>query len=79
VLRSTNDGWTVSLDPAGRIVDRFPPFEARAGRLSFSWLQQKTLYTRYGDWFAWLCLGSGFAAAGFSLWRERRLAKIATR
>jgi apolipoprotein N-acyltransferase len=64
VLRSTNDGWTVSIDPAGRIVDQFPPFEERAGRLGFSWISEKTFYTRYGDWFAWSCLIASFAAAG---------------
>jgi apolipoprotein N-acyltransferase len=69
VLRATNDGWTVSIDPAGRIVDRFPPFEERAGRLSFSWIPEKTFYTRYGDWFAWLCLASSVMAA---FWAARR-------
>ncbi|MCC6588378.1 MAG: apolipoprotein N-acyltransferase [Bryobacterales bacterium] len=68
VLRPTNDGYTVSIDPAGRIVDRLPPFESVAGRLHFNWVNQKTAYTQYGDWFAWSCLAlSVVAAAAFSV------------
>jgi apolipoprotein N-acyltransferase len=63
LLRPTNDGVTVSIDPAGRIVDRLPPFVERTGRLRFSWIEEKTPYTRFGDWFAWSCLALGLAAA----------------
>jgi apolipoprotein N-acyltransferase len=80
VLRSTNDGWTVSIDPAGRIVDSLPPFEERAGRLSFTPIRETTLYSRYGDWFAWLGLIIGFVATPFALFppglrsdREKKL------
>ena len=56
VLRPTNDGITVSIDPAGRIVNRHPEHQQRAGRLSFSWISEQTFYTRHGDWFTWTCL-----------------------
>ena len=65
VLRATNDGWTVSIDPAGRIASRLPPFEELAGRLEFSFLAGMTPYARFGDWFAWLCLVGGFAASAW--------------
>jgi Apolipoprotein N-acyltransferase len=62
ILRSTNNGISASIDPAGRVVQRFPSFEETAGRLQFSLVREQTLYTRYGDWFAWTCvLGAALA------------------
>lgn len=63
LLRPTNDGYTVSIDPTGTIREQLPPFEAVTGRLHFNWIAEKTPYTRYGDWFPWLCLllGTGLA------------------
>lgn len=69
LLRPTNDGFTVSIDPAGRVREKFEPFKRTAGLLRFSWITGQTLYTRAGDWFAWSCLVLGFAAAGVSLFR----------
>jgi apolipoprotein N-acyltransferase len=69
LLRSTNDGITVSIDPAGRIWDRFPALKRTAGRLRFGWEHAKTPYTRAGDWFAWGCLAAGLAAAGWAMLR----------
>jgi apolipoprotein N-acyltransferase len=71
LLRSTNDGITVSIDPQGRIWDRFAPLQRTAGRLRFGWEQAKTPYTRAGDWFAWGCLVAGLAAALTELARRR--------
>ncbi len=62
ILRSTNDGITAAIDPAGRVVRLFPSYVERAGRLGFSWESGTTLYTRFGDWFAWGCLIAGLAA-----------------
>jgi apolipoprotein N-acyltransferase len=56
ILRSTNDGITAALDPAGRVVQRFNQFEETAGRLQYSVIREQTVYTRYGDWFAWTCV-----------------------
>ncbi len=66
ILRATNDGITAAIDPAGRIAEQWRPYAEHAGRLRFSWVQSMTLYTRYGDWFAWLCLAAGVA----SVWRR---------
>ena len=71
LLRSTNDGITVSIDPAGRIWDRFPMFKRTVGRLRFGWMRDKTPYTRAGDWFAWGCLAFGLAAALVEFVRNR--------
>jgi apolipoprotein N-acyltransferase len=63
LLRPTNDGFTVSIDPTGRIHEQLRPYEMANGRLHFNWIGTKTLYTRFGDWFAWLCLAAGVGLA----------------
>ena len=56
LLRDTNNGYTVSVDPYGRIAAQLPtdvrgqldaPYDFRSGL---------TVYARFGDWFAWLCV-----------------------
>jgi apolipoprotein N-acyltransferase len=62
LLRPTNDGYTVAIDPAGRPREALPAFEFATGRLRFSWIREKTVYTRWGDWFAWASLAAGLGA-----------------
>jgi apolipoprotein N-acyltransferase len=62
LLRPTNDGITVSIDPAGRLRQQLPPFERVGGRLRFSWIRERSVYSRWGDWFAWWCLAGGLGA-----------------
>jgi apolipoprotein N-acyltransferase len=59
ILRATNDGITATVDPAGRIVYRAPPYQMLAGDVTYRYLSSTTLYTRFGDWFAWMCLVFG--------------------
>lgn len=70
LLRPTNDGYTVSIDPAGRVIDRVEPYQRAAARLSFSYVEQTTAYTRFGDWFAWLCLASSLPLAAALSWKN---------
>ena len=63
ILRATNDGITAAIDPAGRITQRLEPYREAAARARFAWYRETTFYTRHGDWFAWLCLVAGIAAA----------------
>ncbi len=56
VLRVTNNGYTASIDPYGRIYEPLPA-DVRAGTdLPYDFRTDRTIYTRYGDWFAWLCV-----------------------
>ena len=56
ILRSTNDGVTATIDPAGRVVFRAPGYQELASDVSYRYVSDVTPYTRYGDWFAWGCL-----------------------
>ncbi|HLY16172.1 MAG TPA: apolipoprotein N-acyltransferase [Bryobacteraceae bacterium] len=55
ILRSTNDGITGTIDPAGRLRGTLPLYLEAASRNGFTYLQALTFYTRYGDWFPILC------------------------
>jgi len=61
ILRATNDGISAQIDPAGRVLFRAQPFQELAAAVTYRYLSNQTLYTRYGDWFAWSCLGIGLA------------------
>jgi apolipoprotein N-acyltransferase len=56
LLRDTNDGITVSVDPYGRIAARLP--EHTRGELDapYAFRAKLTPYARWGDWLAWLCV-----------------------
>ena len=64
LLRSTNNGHTAAIDPAGRIVTQLPQLVETSGRLPFNWVKQQTFYTTNGDWFAWVCLASACVMMG---------------
>lgn len=61
LLRDTNNGFTVDVDPYGRTVAQLPtdirgeldaPYDFRSGL---------TLYARFGNWLPWLCVLSSIA------------------
>jgi apolipoprotein N-acyltransferase len=56
IVRSTNNGFTVSVDPYGRIFEPLPPDIRAAADLPYDFRADETIYTRFGDWFAWLCV-----------------------
>lgn len=56
IVRSTNNGFTVSIDPYGRIFGMLPPDVRAAADLPYDFRTDETIYTRFGDWFAWMCV-----------------------
>ncbi|MHB8541554.1 MAG: apolipoprotein N-acyltransferase [Candidatus Acidiferrales bacterium] len=56
LLRDTNTGFTVDVDPYGRIVARLVPFTRAELDAPYSFRSDLTPYTRFGDWLAWLCV-----------------------
>jgi len=64
ILRSTNDGITAMIDPAGRVTDTIPSHKETSELMRFNYAAELTLYTRYGDWFPWACLALSIAVIG---------------
>lgn len=55
LIRATNDGVTVIVDPAGRLTERLPMYQDAVARMSYGYETNTTFYTEHGDWFAWGC------------------------
>ena len=56
LLRVTNSGITAAIDPYGKIYETIPWNVRGAVDLPYDFRTDTTLYTRFGDWFAWLCV-----------------------
>ncbi len=69
LIRSTNDGITAVINPAGEIVQRLPMYQEVAAPMRYGVIESTTFYSRHGDWFAWSCLAVGVGLALFRLLR----------
>jgi apolipoprotein N-acyltransferase len=56
LARSANTGISGFIDPAGRILGSTPLSEEAVMTRLLPLLNQKSIYTRFGDVFAWACL-----------------------
>jgi apolipoprotein N-acyltransferase len=56
IIRATNSGITASIDPYGRIHRALPTDVRAAVDLPYGFRTDLTIYSRFGDWFAWLCV-----------------------
>ncbi|MDX2177120.1 MAG: apolipoprotein N-acyltransferase [Candidatus Sumerlaeia bacterium] len=67
MIRATNTGLTESIDIAGTVLERLPPRDPAIARVSVRVPLEpaRTLYARFGDWFAWLCVLAVLGGAGF--------------
>jgi apolipoprotein N-acyltransferase len=61
LLRDTNNGYTVDIDPYGRTVASMQTDIRGQLDAPYNFRNDKTLYVRWGDWIAWLCLFASIA------------------
>jgi len=61
LLRDTNNGFTVAVDPYGRIAAELPTDIRGQLDAPYDFRSDLTLYARFGDWFAWLCVLASLA------------------
>ena len=61
MLRDTNNGYTVALDPYGRTIAALQTDLRGQLDAPYDFRSDKTLYVRWGDWIAWLCLFASLA------------------
>jgi len=56
IVRATNNGYTAFIDPYGRMIEPLPPDVRAEADLPYDFRTDETIYTRFGDWFAWMCV-----------------------
>jgi apolipoprotein N-acyltransferase len=69
LLRDTNNGYTVSVDPYGRIVAALPTDIRAQLDAPYDFRDDTTLYARFGDWWAWLCVIASVVLLGMAFRR----------
>jgi apolipoprotein N-acyltransferase len=72
LLRDTNNGFTVSVDPYGRIAAALPTDIRGQLDAPYDFRSDLTLYTRFGDWWAWACVIASIALIAISFFASRR-------
>jgi apolipoprotein N-acyltransferase len=70
LLRDTNNGFTASVDPYGRIVAQMATDVRGELDAPYDFRTDTTPYVRFGDWFAWLCVLASLALFVFALTRR---------
>jgi apolipoprotein N-acyltransferase len=55
ILRATNDGITAVIDSAGRLRGTLPLYVESTSYTGFNYIAERTVYTRWGDWFPLVC------------------------
>ena len=66
LLRDTNNGVTVAIDPSGRVVESMLRHTRGVVVVHFEYLHGTTFYTRHGDLFAWLCTCMGIGCLTYT-------------
>ncbi len=73
VLRATNTGITASIDPFGRVTAAIPRHVRGSMLAGFSYRDGRTFYTRFGDWFGWVCVMVSVVGLGLGFTRRREV------
>jgi apolipoprotein N-acyltransferase len=56
LLRDTNSGITASIDPYGNVTRVMQRDQRDSADLPYDFRTDRTIYTRFNDWFAWMCV-----------------------
>jgi apolipoprotein N-acyltransferase len=70
VLRVTNSGITAAIDPYGKIYESIPRDVRGAVDLPYDFRTAITLYARFGDWFAWMCVLVSVILLSATFWKK---------
>jgi len=56
IVRDTNSGITAAVDPYGNVIRVMRRDTRDSADLPYDFRTDRTLYTRFNDWFAWMCV-----------------------
>jgi apolipoprotein N-acyltransferase len=82
IVRATNNGISAAIDPAGRVTQQEPPYREATAIFGFNYVGGTTFYSRFGDWFAYVCAVFALGALiehRFAESHERRLERHGSR
>jgi apolipoprotein N-acyltransferase len=74
LVRDTNSGITASIDPYGNVTRVLRRDVRDSADLPYDFRSDRTIYTRFNDWFAWMCV----MVSGILLvicWRKKQRSK----
>jgi len=71
LLRDTNNGYTASVDPYGRIVARMGVDVRGELDAPYAFRSDKSIYARWGDWLPELCAAIGLILLLMAALRRR--------
>lgn len=66
IVRDTNSGITAAIDPYGNVYRVMRRDLRDSADLPYDFRTDKTLYTRWGDAFAWMCVGVSAILVGLT-------------
>ncbi len=72
MVRSANSGVSAVVDAAGRIISRTDIFEKGMIVSNVKLGEGLSLYTRLGNWFAWVCVAMGVVFLGVACYDNKR-------
>jgi apolipoprotein N-acyltransferase len=71
VIRDTNNGITASIDPYGNVTRVMHRDERNSADVPYGFRSDKTIYTHFGDWFAWMCVIVSVILVGLTFRKEK--------
>jgi apolipoprotein N-acyltransferase len=72
LLRDTNNGFTVSVDPYGRIVASLPTDIRGELEAPYDFCSDMTPYVRFGDWLCWLSVIAAIGILALAITRRNQ-------
>jgi apolipoprotein N-acyltransferase len=71
LLRDTNSGITASIDPYGNVTRVLNRDERDSADLPYDFRTDRTMYVRFNDWFAWMCVLVSAILVGTTFRKDR--------
>jgi apolipoprotein N-acyltransferase len=71
IARAANTGVSAFVESSGRVAETLGLFERGVLEKGMAIRSRTTVYTRFGDWFAYACLATAAAPFGIVLLRKR--------
>jgi apolipoprotein N-acyltransferase len=76
LLRDTNSGISASVDPYGNVTRVMHRDVRNSADLPYDFRTDRTLYVRFNDWFAWMCVLVSAILVGITFRKGNQPAKV---